>query len=167
MTGNLQAESREETMRRILMGMALFCGGAVLCSLSAVADDHEHHKKLPAGPIHDRHELMEEIGRHAKKIGEANKKGDKKAIVPEAEAIATKAQKVTALFPPGSTHPNSRAKPEIWKDWAKFETDAAAMQKAAANLAQVAAAGGDTGAAGKQLFDNCKSCHDSFRVPED
>lgn len=154
-------------MRRMHTGLAVLCGCALWWSIAAVADEHKHDHKLPAGPIHDRHELMEEIGRHAKKIGEAGKKGDKKAIEPEAAAIATKAEKVTALFPPGSTHPESRAKPEIWKDWAKFEADAAAMQKAAANLAQVAAAGGDTAAAGKQLFDSCKSCHDSFRVPED
>lgn len=153
-------------MRRMLIGVAALCGAAVW-SVSVVADDHKHEHKLPPGPIHDRHELMEEIGGHAKKIGQAGKAGDKKAMVPEAEGIAAKAKTALALFPPGSTHPDSRAKPEIWKDWAKFEADMVAMEKAATNLATVAAAAGDTGAASKQLFDACKSCHDSFRVPED
>jgi cytochrome c556 len=110
---------------------------------------------------------MEEIGKHAKKIGDAGKAGNKKAIVPEAEAIAAKSKKAIALFPPGSTHPESRAKPEIWKDWAKFEANMAALTKAATNLATVAAADGDTGAASKELFGACKTCHDEFRVPED
>lgn len=154
-------------MRRMLMNVVALGGAALLWSGSAVADEHEHAHKLPPGPIHDRDELMEEIGRHAKKIGEAGKAGNKKAIAPEAEAILAKAKKAAVLFPPGSTHPDSRAKPEIWKDWPKFEADMAAMQKAAANLATVAAAEGDTAAASKQLFDACKTCHDAFRVPED
>jgi cytochrome c556 len=147
--------------------IATACGVALLWGGLAVADHHEHEKKLPPGPIHDRHELMEGIGRRAKKIGAAAKAGDKKAMVPEAEAIAAAAKKAPALFPPGSTHPESRAKPEIWKDWAKFETDMTTMQKAATNLATVAAADGDTDTATKQLFDACKACHDQFRVPED
>lgn len=153
-------------MRRMLIGVVALCGAAVW-SVAVVADDHKHDHDLPAGPIHDRHELMEEIGRHAKKIGDAGKAGNKKAIAPEAEAIAAKAKGALALFPPGSTHPESRAKPEIWKNWAKFEADMVAMEKAASNLATVAAAEGDTGSASKQLFGSCKSCHDDFRVPED
>lgn len=155
-------------MRRMLLGVMMLCSAALLWSAGAVADDHEKHKaKLPPGPIHDRHELMEGIGGHAKKIGQAVKAGDKKAIVPQAEAIAADAKKVTALFPPGSTHPESRAKPEIWQDWPKFEANAADLQKQAANLAKVASEGGDVEAASKQLFGVCKSCHDSFRIPED
>lgn len=154
-------------MRRALLAVLVMSGAVCAWGSAAVADDHKHEHKLPAGPIHDRHELMEEIGRHAKKIGDAGKAGNKKAIAPEAEAIAAKAKTALALFPPGSTHAESRAKPEIWKDWAKFEADMVAMEKAAANLATVAAAEGDTASASKQLFGACKSCHDAFRVPED
>ena len=84
-------------MRTTRVAMAFFCGAALLWNASVVADDHEHSHKLPPGPIHDRHELMEEIGKHAKKIGEAGKAGNKKAIVPEAEAIAAKSKKAAAL----------------------------------------------------------------------
>jgi cytochrome c556 len=152
-------------MRRALLVVLSVCA-AFMCG-RAVADEHEKHAKLPAGPIHDRHELMEGIGRHAKTLGQAVKAGDKKTVGVEAEAIAAESKKITALFPPGSTHPDSRAKPEIWKDWAKFEAGAANMEKEATALAKVAGEGGDVDAASKRLFGACKSCHDAFRVPED
>ena len=60
---------------------------------------------------------------------------------------------------------NTRAKPEIWSDSAKFKTAQDNMIKAVANLStasksgnldQVKAAFGDAGRA-------CKACHDDFR----
>ena len=88
-------------MREMRVAMAVFCGAALLWSASVVADDHEHSHKLPPGPIHDRHELMEEIGKHAKKIGEAGKAGDKKAIVPEAEGNCRQGQEGGRSVPAG------------------------------------------------------------------
>jgi cytochrome c556 len=137
----------------------------MLWALTAVA--HGDADKLPPGPIHDRHELMEEIGDHAKKIGAAVKKNDAKAVVPEADALVAAAKKINALFPPGSTHEHSRAKPEIWQQWDKFQADTAKLEQAATSLAKTAREGGDIGAGAKQLFGACKSCHDSFRVPEE
>jgi cytochrome c556 len=156
-------------MRRLL-GVMTVLGLCLLWGLGRAAaheHDHGHAEKLPPGPIHDRHELMEGIGEHAKKIGAAIKADDKKAVAPEADAIAAKAEKITGLFPEGSTHPHSRAKPEIWQDWKKFEAAAAQLHKDALELAKVARAGGDAGAASRQMFGACKSCHDSFRVPDD
>lgn len=151
------------------LGVTMVLGLCLVWASSGGAHEHdsEHAKKLPPGPIHDRHELMEEIGGHAKKIGDAIKAGSTNAVPPEAEAIAAKAEKITGLFPKGSTHPDSRAKPEIWQDWKKFEADAARLRKDALELAKVARTGGDVGAASKQMFGACKSCHDSFRVPDD
>jgi len=148
----------------VMLGVCLFARG------SLAAEEHDaaaHEAKLPAGPIRDRHELMEGIGDHAKKIGQAVKANDKKAVAPEADAIATAATKITGLFPPGSTHPESRAKPEIWQDWKKFEGGASRLQQDATELGKVARADGDVNAASKQMFGGCKSCHDSFRVPKE
>src|SRR5262245_34052291 len=102
-------------MRRVVMGSGTVAGLMILWGVAAIAHDKEHEAKLPAGPIHDRHELMESIGDHAKKIGQAVKKNDPKPIPAEADALAAAAKKINALFPPGSTHELSRAKPEIWQ----------------------------------------------------
>lgn len=123
--------------------------------------------ELPAGPIRDRHELMEDIGANAKKIGNAMKTGAKDQIAAPAKAIRDATPRVLPLFPEGSTHPNSRALEAIWKDWASFQRANTEMEKAATDLAAAAESGGDLPPAVKRLFDSCKSCHDSFRAPEE
>ena len=141
-------------------------GAALVLAVFAVASAHAADSKLPAGPIRDRHHLMEGIGKNAKTIGDAMKVSNFAPVGGAAEAIAADAAKVVSLFPPGSTDPHSRAKPEIWQDWSKFEAGADRMQKNAAALATTAKDGGDVRAAAKALFDTCKGCHDQFRVPE-
>jgi|MudIll2142460700_1097286.scaffolds.fasta_scaffold259297_2 cytochrome c556 len=155
-------------MRKVVGIGLLLIGGLLLCRMTVTASEHAQHAvALPAGPIRDRHELMESIGKHAKKIGQAVKANDAKAVVPEAEAIRAEAQKIPALFPPGSTHERSRAKPEIWTDWKKFEASTTGLEQDASALAQAGRDGGDIGAASKKMFANCKSCHDAFRVPKE
>ncbi len=136
-------------------------------TLATAVSAHMKDEDLPAGPIRDRHELMESIGDHAKKIGQAMKANEVGKVPPHAEAISTKAKSIAALFPKGSTDEKSRAKPEIWQNWAEFEKLTASLQKDAAALAVAARDGGDAGAAAKQMFSNCKTCHDKFRTPED
>jgi cytochrome c556 len=126
---------------------------------------HETHE-LPAGPIRDRHELMEGIGDDAKAIGAAMKKDDNAAVAASAAKIQAAAAKITALFPEGSTDPKSRAKPEIWKNWAQFAADVEKLESTAGALAAAAKGGGDVKAASQAMFGACKSCHDAFRVPE-
>ena len=69
-----------------------------------------------------------------------------------------------AAFPVGSeTGLNTRAKPEIWKDTAKFQ---AAYDKMVTETAKLPAAAGDAGTL-KTAFGaaaaTCKGCHDDFR----
>jgi cytochrome c556 len=150
-------------MRRMVW-IAAAVGAAVLAP-AALA--HMKDEELPAGPIRDRHELMESIGDHAKKIGQAMKANQVGQVPPHAEAISAKAKNVTALFPKGSTDEKSRAKPEIWQSWTDFEKLAGALHEDASALAVAARGGGDADAAAKQMFSDCKSCHDRFRKPED
>ena len=121
---------------------------------------------LPAGPIRDRHELMEGIGKNAKIIGDAMKSGKFDGVADAAAKIQAASAKITGLFPPGSTHEKSRAKPEIWTDWAKFEAETKQLGEKAGALAATAKAGGDVPAGAKALFGSCKSCHEAFRVPD-
>jgi cytochrome c556 len=139
-------------------GLAMF-GSAV----PAMADKVD----LPPGPIHDRHELMEGIGDNAKKIGDSLKAGKIDDVTVAAKEIQASAGKALALFPKGSTDPKSRAKDEIWTDWAKFEKLMKELEVKAGELATVAENKGDVSGASKAMFGNCKSCHDDFRKPDE
>jgi cytochrome c556 len=138
-------------------------GLTVLGAFTAMAMKSED---LPAGPIRDRHQLMEGIGKNAKIIGDALKAGNTAPVAGPAAKIQADAGKIAALFPAGSTSPKSRAKAEIWQEWPKFKSAAKQLQMNAAVLAAAAKDGGDVRAAAHNLFDTCKSCHDQFRVPE-
>jgi cytochrome c556 len=144
-----------------------FAVGIVVLSMAGPSRAHEGEKDLPAGPIHDRHELMEAIGDHAKAINDALKKGGVAGVAENAQAISEKSKKVDALFPAGSTHPKSRAKPEIWTNWKEFERLTASLDAHAAALAEAARKGSGVAEAAQAMFKDCKSCHDQFRVPED
>ena len=122
---------------------------------------------LPAGPIHDRHELMEGIGADAKAIGGAAKIGDKAAASAAATRMQVAAKKIPDLFPKGSVHDNSRAKPEIWENWDRFVELAKDLENAAGGVVKVAAEGGELGATLGPVFATCKGCHEAFRVPEE
>jgi cytochrome c556 len=122
---------------------------------------------LPEGPIRDRVQLMEDIGADAKKINEALKAGDAQAMIAPAENIAAAAPKFPELFPEGSTDPNSRAKPNIWTKPDEFEAYNEYLVKHATAIATAAKDGGNTKAAVKRLFKDCKGCHKQFRTPDE
>jgi cytochrome c556 len=121
---------------------------------------------LPAGPIRERHELMEGMAAAAKAISTANREGDTKAVVEPAQAIAEASARIAPLFPNGSLHPLSRVKPDVWRDFAEFEAQTKALGVKAAALAKIAREGGDTNAATKELMMRCKQCHEAFRTPK-
>lgn len=151
----------------LAVGLALVAPGALR------ADDDDDHGKLPAGPIRDRHELMEQMGDQAENINEAFNIGqegfDTEIIQRSAEQIAARAHRIPALFPKGSTDPNSRALPAIWENWDKFEQLAKDLESSAQSLSMAAGSEDDENLRekSKKVFANCKSCHDQFRKPED
>jgi cytochrome c556 len=140
---------------------------AATLAAAGVACAHAAEKELPTGPIRDRHELMEGIGKNAKVIGDALKSSKHDPIADAAKSIQADSAKVLALFPKDSTHPNSRAKDEIWTDWAKFEKINDDMGVKAGELATAATTGGNVGKAADAMFGTCKGCHDDFRKPEE
>jgi len=91
-----------------------------------------------------------------------------------AKTIDDVAGELLSMFPEGSGPggagiEKTRAKPEIWSDWAGFEAKAKALDDAATvltaaaagnDLAAIKAAAGDVGKA-------CKACHEAYRGPED
>ncbi len=144
----------------------LLASAALGVAAVAVTQAHED-MDLPEGPVRDRHELMEAVGKNAKAIGDALKAGETAKVSAPATAIAAAAKKVPALFPAGSEHPKSRAKKEIWQEPEEFAALTKKLEDTANALAQTASQGGDVGTASKELFAACKACHEKFRIPED
>jgi cytochrome c556 len=136
-------------------------------------DDHGGHDKLPAGPIRERHELMEAIGDQAEDINEAFNVGaegfDTGIIQRTAQQMALNAHRIPSLFPKGSTDPNSRALPAIWENWDKFVALAKQFEDQANSLSSAAGDEDDENLKEKaqKMFATCKSCHDQFRKPKD
>lgn len=149
-----------KTLTRFAMTAALLASASVV--FARLDED-----KLPAGPIRDRHQLMEGIGKSSKIIGTALKSGKLDPVADAASKIQADAGKVVALFPKGSTDPNSRAKDEIWTHWDKFEAINKEFEAKAGELAAAAKSGGDVPAAADAMFAKCKACHDDFRKPDE
>lgn len=144
----------------------VIAAACVLLAGAAVVGAHAASTELPAGPIRDRHDLMEQIGKQAKVVGDAVKAGDSAPVGAAAAQIQADAGKILALFPPGSADPRSRAKAEIWTNWAEFSTLTQQLQTDAGALAAAAPSQGDLKAAANTMFSACKGCHDKFREPE-
>ena len=121
--------------------------------------------------VKERVGIMKNVSGTLKALGKSAKAGKvgAKDAARAAKALAG-AKKATALFPAGSSSDKvkSRAKPEIWAEWPKFE---AGMGKLVAGLegVQKAAASGDAGAlnaAVKTAHATCGGCHKPFRGPK-
>ncbi len=115
-----------------------------------------------------------------KKIGKAFKdiNDGLKADAPDAKAIAAQAKTMKDLsghipswFPKGTgpeTGLKTRAKADIWTDWATFAASAKSLNAESAKLETIAK-GGNIDAIKAQVKATggaCKTCHDKFRGPE-
>ena len=78
-------------------------GGDVAVGRHGLALAHVAEHELPAGPIRERHELMEDMGKQAKALNGALQAGNTAGVAAPAEAIARLAAGIVKLFPPGST----------------------------------------------------------------
>ena len=122
----------------------------------------------PEDAIKYRKASLSVMGTHFSRLGAmATGKApyDAKAAAENADIVAAMSKLPWAAFTEGSDKGETRAKPEIWKDSAKFKEAADKMQ---AELIKVAAAA-KTGNADalKTAFGpaaaTCKGCHDNFR----
>ncbi|MEK7346105.1 MAG: cytochrome c [Pseudomonadota bacterium] len=90
---------------------------------------------------------------------------DAKVAADNAEIVATLSKLPWAAFGEGTDKGDTRAKPEIWKESAKFKEASDKMQAEISKL-NVAAKAGNLDAL-KAAFGpaaaSCKACHDSFR----
>ncbi len=139
---------------------------AALLAASAAVQAQE-----PENYIKYRQAVMTAIGGHNGAAGQIvrGKVSPEGALVMHADALAALSADLTALFPEGSDFGETRAKAEIWSDWAAFEKAAGDAKAATAAFAS-AVAGGDAdkiAAAYRDLGEACKGCHQQFREKED
>lgn len=163
----------KRNMRRMI---GLVVGGVIVLSGQIIGvqminahGEHSHSLSNPEDPVAVRMYLMENVGANAKALKAKLDAGSVKESQVNAQAIALHALQIPNLFPQGSAPESSRAKSEIWQKWDDFMTSAHALRDAADGLGQSAGAGNVDEAKGKlkALFGTCKSCHDSFRKPEE
>ena len=123
-------------------------------------------------PQHERHELMEGVGKAAKVIGamfRGEAEYDAAAVQESLLTFQDAAGKFGELFPEGSeTGEGTEAAPAIWEDRAGFE--AALQDWADATGAAIDAAPAtleDAKPAVGPVFQACKGCHDNYRLDEE
>ena len=145
-----------------MLKKSLFALFAVAIAFTAVAGE---------GPQHERHELMENVGKAAKPLGPMLK-GEAEYDCATAEKSLHTFKKVSGkfggLFPEGSDTGDTEAAPAIWEDREGFDqalqewadATAAALEAAPATLEDAKPVLGG-------VFGTCKNCHDTYRIDED
>uniref|UniRef100_UPI004048D2A5 c-type cytochrome n=1 Tax=Limnohabitans sp. TaxID=1907725 RepID=UPI004048D2A5 len=90
---------------------------------------------------------------------------DAKAAAENADVVATLSKLPWAAFGEGTDKGDTRAKPEIWKEAAKYKEAADKMQAEIEKLNTAAKAGNIDAlkAAFGPTVASCKACHDNFR----
>ncbi len=91
---------------------------------------------------------------------------DAKAVADNAEVVANLAKLPWAAFGEGTDSGETKAKPEIWKQSAKFKEAADKLQAESAKLVTAAHTGKEDAfkAAFTATAGTCKSCHDDFKA---
>lgn len=148
-------------MKRLLVALVATLGA--LASLPAAAQFQK-----PEDAIKYRKAAFTVMGAHFGRIGAmASGKApfDAAAAAANADLVATLSKLPYAGFIEGTATGETRAKPEIWTERAKFDLAASKMQEEVVKL-NVAAKSGNLdqiklafGAAGQ----SCKACHDNYR----
>lgn len=90
---------------------------------------------------------------------------DKDVFLKHASVIAATSHVVVDGFTPGSDKGETKAKPEIWSDAAKYKQAAEALQGASAKLVDAARGGNLEAVRGAfgPVVKSCDGCHDNFR----
>ncbi len=112
---------------------------------------------------------MKSMGGNMKKLGGAVASGDNAAAAAAATEINNVAKAIASVFPEGSGTGETRAKPEIWQDFADFTAKANALDAASAKVIADANAGNlgsDPKAVVGSIGQNCGACHKVYRVPK-
>jgi cytochrome c556 len=120
----------------------------------------------PTDPIAVRQAGMKQSGKDSdaiKKVVDAG--GDVAPLAAQAQAIADWERKIPSEFPPGSDTGKTKAKPEIWQNFADFQSLAADTATQADKLVKLAQADDKAGfdAQYHTMAAACGTCHRRYR----
>ncbi len=146
----------------------------VIAAMAVSAMPSSVDAQMAGKSIEARRALMKNNGKNMKVIVGFVKKGMGTAAdaAKSARMIASNIAQLPNHYPKGTAQGsgagNTRAKAEIWTEWARFAGASAKGTELALNLA-MAADTGDKGAIGKAmgaLGKGCGGCHKPFRGPK-
>jgi cytochrome c556 len=139
----------------------------VIAGMAATLTIAAHAHEGATGIVKERMDAMTESGKAMKAATESIRANRNLAsIKDEALAISATAERITALFPPGSDQKPTDSKPEIWTHWDDFTARAAELKDESAKLA-IAVDSRDPGSIGAQfrvVGKVCTGCHDLYRA---
>lgn len=147
-----------------------FLAGLALIMAAATGAAHAE------GPVELRVQAMKDTGAAMRVLAKAAKGESEISMLQglAAKKVEQTGKTTPTMFAPG-TGPNNpgigktRAKPEIWSDWAGFTAQAKALEDAGAALIAAVEAGDRAalGAALDQAGKTCSGCHKPYRAPKD
>lgn len=105
----------------------------------------------------DRRAAMKQIAGAAKAISGGQN------VAANAQAIAEKSAAIPALFKANEVSSDSKARPEIWANFADFTSKAKGLEAAALAVASAAANGGDVAGAARAMGGACGACHGAYK----
>lgn len=152
--------------------MKIFASIALMGALVALAAPASAQFAKPEDAIKYRQSALFVMSQHFGRIGAmVNGKVpfDAKAAVDNADIVAEMSKLPWVAFMPGTDKGgNTRAKPEIWTEQAKFKENSEKFVAEATKLASAAKTGNlDTlKTAFTSTAGSCKACHDAFRKDE-
>jgi cytochrome c556 len=142
---------------------------ALAAGLIAVAAPASAQFAKPEDAIKYRQSALFVMSQHFGRVGAmANGRVpfDAKVAAENAEVVAEMAKLPWAAFGPGTDKGNTKAKPEIWTDSAKFKEHSDKLVADTAKLAAAAKTGNldNLKTAFGATAGSCKACHDAFRA---
>jgi cytochrome c556 len=123
-------------------------------------------QEAATGVVAERMEAMKQITSHMKALDQAMRSEDS-SVTSKMREHAEQIHGLTGLFPVGSGHGHTEAKPEIWTHSEEFERIAKSFDVACEELF-LAAQSGDRQAMElhfKAVTAACSECHEKVRVP--
>ena len=149
-------------MKKIILSLMVISATAI--SFSALAQFAK-----PEDALKYRKASLTVMGTHFARMGamvQGKVPFDAKSAADNAEIVANMAKLPWAAFGEGTDVGDTKAKPEIWKQNAKFKEAAEKLQVESAKLAAAAKTGKEDAfkAAFSATAGTCKSCHDDFKA---
>jgi len=122
-------------------------------------------------PFEKRQAAMEIVGKSAKTVGDMLRGNAPFDAAAANEALAAMQEAVVdygEFFPEGSEHPESEAAPAIWEDMDGFQSTLSAFREDLAAGVEAAPQTPETlGATFGEIAQNCRTCHEQYRIDKD